>query len=138
MTISAKFHSLLHFFPAKGLLKPLVAVTGPWNEVVLGRPTPQKTLADLAGSRHRGVTSAVCDKSSAQTFGNGRVWGTRVRWQMGSCKQRMYGACLDQFTRLIQVVHHHGFGVDTKCMIDGGQQFRGMNGVFDRGGSRFI
>lgn len=39
---------------------------------------------------------------------------------------------LDQFPRLIEVIHHDAFGIDPKSVIDGREQFTGMNRVFQR------
>ena len=61
MTISTKLYGLLHLFPAKSLLKPLVAMACPWNEVVLGRSTPHQTMANLASSGHASFTFAESD-----------------------------------------------------------------------------
>lgn len=53
-------------------------------------------------------------------------------------KQRMNWMSLDQFTRLIQMVHDHHFGIDAEGMVDGGQQFGWMHGVLDRRRGRFV
>ena len=52
VTISTKLYGLLHLFPAKRLLEPLVATACPWNQVVLGRSTPHETMANLASRGH--------------------------------------------------------------------------------------
>ena len=61
MTISTKLYCLLHLFPAKSLLKPLVAMARAWNEVVLGRSAPHQTMANLASSGHVSFTFAESD-----------------------------------------------------------------------------
>lgn len=62
MTVAAQIDGLLHLLPRVPLLKPLVAMACPRNQMMLRRPFSKDTLAELAGCRlltHFRLTTAA-------------------------------------------------------------------------------